>query len=342
MTDRHAAPPTAAAPAVRMVAAVDIGATKTLVTVRPAATAGAGDRTARSSAWSVGADVARLATDRDAASLADRIALEVRALLAGSGGRLVAVGVGAPGPLDPATGLVVHSPNLGWRDVPLGRLLSERLDAPVALEDDANAAALGEWQFGAGAGADPFAFITVSSGVGSGIVVGGALLRGAHGLAGEVGHLTVDAEGPRCGCGRRGCVEAYVGGAALARRARQSWRSELLADGSPAPRDADGVLRAARHGDPVALGLAGEAAEALGRALAAVAASIDPQRIAVGGALALGQPALVRRAVSIARRRCIRETAQALTVVPAALGAESVLAGAAAAALRLASERAPS
>lgn len=310
--------------------AVDIGATKTLVAVRT---------TEPLPGWTLGAGITRLPTDRDPVRAADRIALEARALAGQAGRRPLAVGVGAPGPLDPTTGVVAHSPNLGWHDVPLGRLLSERLEAPVVLEDDANAAALGEWRFGAGAGADPFVFITVSSGVGSGIVIGGELLRGAHGLAGEIGHLAVDPNGPRCGCGRHGCVEAFVGGAAMARRARAIWGDELLADGRSAPDDADGLLRAARDGDPVARGLADDAAEALGRALAALALTIDPERIAVGGALALGQPALVRRAVVIARRRCIRETGRVLAVVPAALGAESVLAGAAAAALRLAADR---
>jgi glucokinase len=161
-------------------------------------------------------------------------------------------------------------------------------------------------------------------------MVGGQALRGGHGLAGEVGHLVVDPSGPRCGCGRRGHVEAYAGGASLARRARATWPTAALVGGRPAPRDADAVFRVARDGDPAARALVEEAAQALGRALAAVGAVVDPARIAVGGAIGIGQPAFVRRATAIARRHCIAETGRSLVVVRAALGEESVLAGAAA------------
>ncbi|OGN82005.1 MAG: hypothetical protein A2X23_12010 [Chloroflexi bacterium GWC2_73_18] len=234
--------------------------------------------------------------------------------------------------------MIEHSPNQGraWRGTRITALLAERLAVPVALDDDARLGALGEALLGAGRGADPLVYVTVSSGIGSGIVSGGRMLRGAHGLAGEVGHLVVDPDGPRCACGRRGDVESYAGGAALARRARRAWPSGRLADGSAAPRDAAGIFRAARAGDPLARGIVAEAAEALGRGLAALATAIDPERIVVGGSLALSQGALVRRAVAIARRRCLAETGRRLVVVQSALGETSVLAGAALLAAELA------
>ena len=224
------------APEPVLVGAVDVGATKTLVTVRtlPVAT------------WEPGRAL-RLLTAQDPEAALDAIAA---ALVRLSGGRqLGAVGVGAPGPLDPASGVIAHSPNLGWREIPFGPTLAARLGVPVILDDDARSGALGEAILGAGSGADPVAYLTLSTGIGSGIVVGGELLRGAHGIAGEIGHLVIDPAGPPCGCGRRGCVESFAGGASLARRARVAWPDGRLADGRPAPLDAAGVLRLARAGD---------------------------------------------------------------------------------------------
>lgn len=303
-----------------LVLALDIGATKTLLRAAPAGPTGAAEFPADG--------VVRFPTERDPGALVARIGAEARALAAG--GRIAAVGCAVPGPLDRASGVVGHSPNLGWHDVPLRALLETALDSPVVIDDDAAAGALGEWRSGAGRGADPFAYLTVSSGVGMGVVVGGRPVHGAHGTAGEVGHLVVDPSGPRCGCGRRGDVEAFVGGSSIARRARVAWPSRRPANGGPAPRDADGVFRAAGNGDSIARAIVAEAAEALGRAIAATAAVLDPERIAIGGAIGLGQPALVRRAVAIARRRCIAETGRSLVVVRAVLGEQSVLAGAAA------------
>jgi len=257
-----------------------------------------------------------------------------RQLAAAHGGSIVAAGIAAPGPLDSRTGMILHSPNLGWRDVPLGPWLASELGVPVTLEDDATAAALGESRLGAGRDADVFAYLTLSSGIGAGIVVDGKLLRGANGLAGEVGHLVVDPAGPRCGCGRRGHVESYAGGASLARRAQSAWpeRGGL----EPSPRDAAGVFLAARRGDHTGIGLVHDAEKGVAHAIAVLAAAFDPRLIAVGGAVGLGQPSLVRRATGLARHAVLAETARKLTVTRAALGHESCLAGAALLGARLA------
>jgi glucokinase len=231
--------------------------------------------------------------------------------------------------------VVLRSPNLPWDRFPLGAALSRRAGVPVALEDDANAGALGEALLGAGAGRDPVLYLTLSTGVGAGVVAGGQLVRGAHQAAGEIGHLGVDPGGPRCGCGGRGHVEAYVGGASLARRARAAWAEPRLPDGSPAPRDAAGIFRLARRGDPVAAAIVEEAAGALAAALAAATAVLDPGVIVIGGSLARAQRGLVRRAVTRARGMVIAEAGRALAIVPAALGDRSPLAGAALAAGRL-------
>jgi glucokinase len=303
------------------VGAADIGATKTLVTVRAWPV----------EAWALGSsEVVRLATDRDPWRMVARLADELTRLAIAGGavrGRLDAVGLAAPGPLDPTSGVIHHSPNLGWRDVPISGPLKRLLGVPIVLDDDARTGALGEARLGAGRGRATVAYVTLGSGVGGGIIMDGRLHRGAHNVAGEVGHLSVDPTGPRCGCGRRGCVEAFVGGSSLARRARGMWPSARTADGTPAPRDAAEVFRAARAGDPAAGALVDEAVEALG--FAAIGAVLDPDLIVVGGSIGLSQRRFVRRAVTVGRQRCLAQTGRALTVVPAALGRESVLAGAA-------------
>lgn len=303
----------------RLVLAVDIGATKTLLTVRTTDELAAG--------WPEGGPSARTTTLTDPEHLVGWIGDKAERLASHLAGSIVTTGVAAPGPLDAARGVVTRSPNLEWLDVPIGPLLRERLGVPTALEDDAKAAALGEWRYGAGHGADPFAYLTISSGVGGGIVAGGEVLHGATGNAGEVGHLVLDPTGPCCACGRRGDIESFAGGASLARRARKAWPERTLPDGTPAPRDAAAVFRLARRHDRVALKLVEEATDAMAAGFAAIAAVVEPRRLAVGGSIGLGQRRTVRRAASWARRRILEETGRTLDVVPAALGDESVLAG---------------
>src|SRR5262249_6509691 len=129
------------------------------------------------------------------------------------------VGVSMPSPLDVETGVVLNPPNLpSWDGLPVRSLVAEGLGRPVALENDANAAALAEWRFGAGRGCSDLVFLTMSGGVGGGLVLGGRLVRGVESSAGEVGHIPVEWEGEPCSCGLRGCLEAYTGGASWTRR----------------------------------------------------------------------------------------------------------------------------
>jgi len=135
---------------------------------------------------------------------------------------LVGVGISSPGPVDPTRGLIVEPPNLGpeFRDIPIASEMATALNLPAFLDRDTNVAALGEHAFGAARGCDDFIYLTVSTGVGGAILSGGKLLRGPDGLAGELGHVPVSLDGPRCGCGGIGHVEAYASGTALAREAR--------------------------------------------------------------------------------------------------------------------------
>lgn len=308
------------------VVVVDIGATKTYVTVRSLGELANG--------WMRGGSLARTASDLPPDELVEWVVRQVAVLMSPADSSIAAIGVAAPGPLDAASGVITRSSNLGWDDVPIAALFEERFGAPVSLEDDANCAALGEWRWGAGSGADPMGYLTVSSGIGGAVITGGDILRGAGGNAGEVGHLIVDSSGPPCACGRRGDVESYAGGASLARRARRTWPRRTLSTGLPSPRDASGVFKLARTGDTEAQSLVADAANALAAAIAAMTAVVEPRVIVVGGSIGLGQRRLLRRATALARRRVLRESAANLRVLPAALGHESVLVGAAALALR--------
>ena len=199
----------------------------------------------------------------------------------GDGATPIAVGVGVPGPCDPRTGVLVNPPNLaGWPpNVPFGAMLRDALDAPVHLENDANVAAVAEHVRGAGRGVQDLAYVTWSTGIGAGLIVGGRLYSGAHGSAGEVGHMVLDPAGRLCSCGTRGCTEAYASGAAIAQRT-----------GSPAAE----VFSAARHGDAAALAVVNEAAGMVGIALMNLANLFDPELIVIGGGITASW-SLVRR-----------------------------------------------
>jgi len=208
--------------------------------------------------------------------------------------RLRAVGVASPGALDLVRGLVTEAPQLpGWNGVPLVEIMSERLGVPVLLENDANAAALGENRFGAGRGTRFMVYLTISTGVGGGIIIDGKVYHGVSGSAGELGHMVVWFNGPRCLCGERGCLEAIASGTGLA------WRARDLVDRGEAPGldrilrekgelDADEIADAARAGDEQALRLFDEAGLYLGVALANYVNIFNPEMIVLGGGVVSG------------------------------------------------------
>jgi glucokinase len=185
------------------------------------------------------------------------------------GEKVHCVGIGAPGPTDPARGMLVNPPNLpGWRNVPLAAMVGEVVGSPAHLENDANLAGLGEYHHGAGRGTGTMVYITWSTGVGAGLILDGRLFSGAHGTAGEVGHMILDPHGPLDSCGQRGCVETYCGGGALARSTGTTW--ETLFDD-------------AANGDAEAAARVREAATHMGYALINVANLFDPEVIVMGG-----------------------------------------------------------
>jgi glucokinase len=226
---------------------------------------------------------------RDPAADWARIVGDVRDLLAEAGVTLAdvaAVGVSLPGPLDRERGVLLEPPNLpGWSEVPVRELLEAALERPVHLENDANAATLAEWRHGAGRGASHLAYLTMSTGVGAGLVLGGRLYRKRAGSAGEVGHARVEWDGALCGCGRRGCLEAYCGGAAWTRRLREitpeASRVAALA-GGPAGARPEHVVAAAGEGDAFALAELDRYNRYLARGLVNLVFTLAPEVVVLG------------------------------------------------------------
>lgn len=204
---------------------------------------------------------------------------------------ITAVGVGAAGYIDKARSTVMFSPNLAWRGVDLRGELQDRLDLPVVIENDANAAAWGEFRFGAGEDVDDLLLVTVGTGVGGGLVLDGELYRGAFGAGAEIGHMRVVPGGHVCGCGKRGCFEQYGSGSALVREARAaasggSVLAEPLlraAGGDPLGITGPLITSAARDGDPFAIGQLALLGTWLGEGIASLAEVLDPAVVVIGG-----------------------------------------------------------
>ena len=210
------------------------------------------------------------------------------------GAEVEAVGVGAAGFISADRSTVLVAPNLSWRDEPLRKGVSSRVSLPVVVENDANAAAWGEYRFGAGRGEKHLVVVTVGTGIGGGIVLDGVLYRGRYGVGAEFGHMRVSESGRRCGCGQHGCWEQYCSGRALLHEAREiadvqrAYGKRLLELGGGRPEgiEASEVTEAAREGDPAALDCFEEVGGWLGQGLADLAAILDPGTFVIGGGVA--------------------------------------------------------
>ena len=201
--------------------------------------------------------------------------------------RIAGIGIACGGPLDPETGIILSPPNLpGWDRIPLVDVVTERLGLPAAVENDATAGALAEWWFGAGRShrVNDLVYLTISTGIGGGLVLDGRLYRGVAGNAGELGHLTVVYDGRPCGCGRRGCLEAYASGTNIARRAHEAiaaGQASTLAD--LAAFTSKDVAEQAREGDPLAGRIWDETMAILGSAVANILDVFNPALVVLGG-----------------------------------------------------------
>lgn len=240
------------------------------------------------------------------------------------GAEILGVGIGAPGPLDTKSGIVLLTPNLGWVNMPLRQIIHDRLGLPAALDNDANCAVLGEWWVGAARGARHAIGITIGTGVGGGLVLEGRLYHGASDVAGEIGHTTIDTEGRRCKCGNYGCLEAYASGPNIAMRAIEaveagaaSTLSALVAANQPIT--AQTVYEAAQQGDELALEVVNDTAKFLGAGIANLLNVFNPQVVVVCGGVTLAGDHLfvpLRREVA---RRAFKPAVQACRIVPGEL-----------------------
>ncbi len=248
---------------------------------------------------------------------------------------ITAVGIGAAGLSSPEAGILYTSPNLpGWQDVPLRDIIAQELGKPTFLINDARAAALGELYFGAARGARNFIYITISTGIGGGIVINGEIYLGRLGTAGEVGHMTIADDGPLCTCGNRGCWEALASGSALEREAReriQKGAKTIILDYASNLEQitAEIIQRAAEHGDTLARELVARIGYYFGVGLANLINIFNPELIVIGGGLANMGDMLLEPAIKTAGERAFRQPFQAVRFVRAELGGNSGVLGAA-------------
>ncbi|MCC6318408.1 MAG: ROK family protein [Gemmatimonadaceae bacterium] len=244
------------------------------------------------------------------------------------------VGVGAPGPLDREKGIVITTPNLGWTNFPLRQVIADRVGLPATLDNDANCATLGEWWLGAARGGRNVVGMTIGTGIGGGLILDGKLYHGASDVAGEIGHMTIDITGRRCGCGNYGCLEAYASGPSIAERAREALGGDqpsmlyAMVDNDLSKLTAAIVYDAAKRDDVVALEVVRETAVFLGTGLANLLNVYNPDVVVIaGGVTQAGDPLFVplRREV---RRRAFRPAVDACRIVPGSLPGTAGVVGA--------------
>jgi glucokinase len=245
------------------------------------------------------------------------------------------IAVAAAGAIDPEKGIVTASPNLpGWLDVPLKEIVEKATGLETFLINDASAAALGEHHFGAGRGVNNLIYITVSTGIGGGIIINGKLYTGVSGSAGEIGHMTIDVNGPRCNCGNIGCLEVLASGTAVAREAqRLIGRGKKtiiteLAEGEPQNITAQTVAAAAQKGDALALAIISKAATYLGIGLVNLVNIFNPEMIIIGGGMSRMGDMLLEPARQVVAERAFQLPAQRVRIVPSQLGDNAAVLGA--------------
>ncbi len=265
------------------------------------------------------------AVDRHARALLDEVGIRFEDILA--------VGLGVPGPVFLEAGMVSAPPIMpGWDGYPIRDDLESRWDSPIALNNDAEMGALGEWAFGAGRVMRHMAYIKVGTGVGAGLILDGRIYRGAAGLAGEIGHLTIQENGPLCTCGNRGCLEAFSGGAAIARQAieavREGRRTQLAEIQPVESITARHVAEAARLGDLVAQRIVAKAGEYLGIAIADLINLSNPSLVVVGGGVAQMGDLLLEPIRQTAQARSLSPSARSVRITAAVLGQRSSIMGA--------------
>ena len=270
---------------------------------------------------------------------------DLMSMASARGLEMVGVGVGAPGAINVERGFVYFFPNIpGWKDTPLKSILERRLGVPVAVDNDANAMAYGEFCFGAGKGTKNLIALTLGTGIGGGLVIDGKLFHGPHFSAAELGHMILNEDGPLCACGNHGCIEAYVGNGYFVREVRRRLKKfphSLLSRELRKGKELTPLLVAqtARRGDALSKEMWLETGTHLGNALVGLVNVLNPEKIILGGGIAQNGDLLFKPVITALNKKAFPIAAASVEVVPAALGVDAGVIGAAALAFRGSWER---
>jgi glucokinase len=325
----HAVTKTTKDDARELAVGVDLGGTKILAAV----VADSGEVLAR--------DKMRTRVERGASEVLERIAKCIRKAMEKSPigeEKILAVGIGAPGPLNPDTGVLEAPPNLtGWKNVPLKAVLEERLGMQVFVENDVNVGTWGEYRKGAGVGVNDLVGIFIGTGIGGGLILNGSLYRGFNKTAGEVGHITLRPDGPECGCGKRGCYEALAGRLGVVRRIAElaeekKGKSPILdeAEGDPLAIRSQMLAKGWREGDPCVRKALTEMCEHTGIVIGSLINFLNPELFVLGGGVigALGDE-FIPLIDKYARAHAFENAARNVRICPAMLGDDAGVIGAA-------------
>lgn len=318
-------------PRSKYIVGVDLGGTNIVVGVLPVE---GGDVLAVTSKPTEAGRGPKFVVDRMIAMIEDAI----RQTLEEHGGDrsdFAGVGIGSPGPLDRTTGTIIATPNLGWRNFPLRDLISNGVDLPASLDNDANCAAYGEWWMGAGRDVDTLVGLTLGTGIGGGIVLNGKVFHGASDVAGEIGHMTIDSTGRKCKCGNYGCLEQYASGPAIALRAVEGIEAGVetmlpdLVNGRLEGITAATVYEAAVLGDPYANEVMKETAKLLGAGVANILNVLNPEMVVISGGVTRAGDHLFNPLRAEVRRRAFRSAVESCEIVSAHLDGTAGVIGAA-------------
>lgn len=311
---------------------VDLGGTNIVVGVLPVS---GGDVLALRTMPTESHRGAKFVVDRMVAMIEESIA-EVLSRHGGSREDFAGVGIGSPGPLDRATGTVINTPNLGWRNFPLRDLISNAVGLPATLDNDGNCAIFGEWWLGAGRDVDTLVGLTLGTGIGGAIILNGEIFHGVSDVAGEIGHMTIDSTGRKCKCGNYGCLEAYASGPAIAARAVEGIEAgaeSMLSDmvgGRLGEITAATVYEAVVLGDLYANEVMRETAKFLGTGVANIINILNPAMVVIAGGVTRAGDHLFVPLRAEVRRRAFRSAEEACQIVPAQLPGRAGVIGAAA------------
>lgn len=248
--------------------------------------------------------------------------------------KIVTIGIGSPGPLDAKEGKIITTPNLPFRNFNLVKPLKDKFNIHVYLDNDANVAAMGEYIFGAGKGTSNMIFVTVSTGIGGGAILNGKIYRGNTSNALEIGHMTLEKDGPRCNCGNYGCAEALASGTAIGRLAKEEItkgvKTSLTTYENVTSYE---VFKEAEKGDAVAKAVLDKALNYLGICIANIIVSFDPEMVIIGGGVSKGGDIVFKKVQEVVNKRCFKSMAESTKIVPAGLGTNAGLMGAVALAI---------